>query len=163
MKKRITIITGKVRSGKTTYLGKLISSLDDVGGIIQVAERNRRFFVDIVSSEKIEITSEYIDQDTFKLGNYIFRRSAFTWAREKLEKSLKDGHSTIAIDEYGPLELKGEGLEPFFSKFITNTISNSDHKLLVVVREKLLINFLKKFDLKEAEIKIEKIANNISL
>jgi len=163
VKNRITIITGKVRSGKTTYLGKLISTLDDVGGIIQVAEGNRRFFVDIVSSEKIEITSEYIDQDTFKLGNFIFRRSAFIWAKGKLEKSLKGGHSTIAIDEYGPLELKGEGLEPFFSKFMNNIMINSDHKLVVVVREGLLKNFLNKFDLKEAEIKIEKIANNISL
>ena len=89
MKDRITIITGKIRSGKTTYLRKLISSLDNVEGIIQIADGGKRFFVDISSGDQIELTSQSRNSDTFNMGNFIFRKSAFTWAKEKLEISLK--------------------------------------------------------------------------
>ncbi len=157
MRNKITIITGQVKSGKTTYLRKLISSLNNVGGIIQIADGKKRFFVDISSNDKIELTSQSINEDTFNIGNFIFRRSAFSWAKEKLELSIKNEHKIIAIDEFGLLELHDEGLEPIFSEIIDQTKSKIDLKLLVVVREKLLNDFLKKFNLNDNEIKIEKI------
>ena len=163
MKNRITIITGQIRAGKTTYLRKLISSLDNVGGIIQIAEEKKRFFIDISSGNRIELTSQSVGQDTFNMGNFIFRKSAFTWAKEILGQSLKKGRKIIAIDEFGLLELHGEGLEPIFSKIIKKTKSNSDQKLVIVIRERLLKKFLKKFDLNENEVKIVIITDNISL
>lgn len=157
VKSRITIITGQIRTGKTTYLRKLISSLDDVGGIIQIAEDKKRFFIDISSNNMIELTSQSVDKDTFNIGNFIFRKSAFTWAKEKLEQSLEKGNTTIAIDEFGLLEFHGEGLEPLFSKIINQMKSNIELQLLVVIRETLLKDFLRKFNLHENEFKIEMI------
>ena len=162
MKNRITIITGQIRSGKTTYLRKLISSLDNVEGIIQIADEEKRFFADISSGDQIELTSQSRDSDTFDIGSFIFRKSAFDWAKDKLELSLKKEHIIIVIDEFGPLELRDEGLEPLFSEIINQTKSNIDLQLLVVVRETLLQDFLKKFNLNEHEIKIEKIIKNIN-
>jgi len=162
LKDRIKIITGPIRSGKTTYLKKLISSLDNVEGIIQIADGGKRFFVDISSGDQIELTSQSRNSDTFNMGNFIFRKSAFTWAKEKLEISLKKRHTIIAIDEFGLLELRGEGLEPIFSEIINQIKLNVELQLLVVVRETLLQDFLKNFNLNENEIKIEKIINNIN-
>ena len=162
MKDRITIITGKIRSGKTTYLKKLISSLDYVEGIIQIADGKKRFFIDISSGDQIELTSQSRNSDTFNMGNFIFRKSAFTWAKEKLEISLKKRYTIIAIDEYGLLELRSEGLEPLFSEIINRTKLNVELQLLVVVRETLLKDFLKKFNLNENKIKIEKLVDNIN-
>ena len=162
MKNKITIITGKIRSGKTTYLRKLISSLDNVEGIIQIADEEKRFFVDISSGDQMELTSQSRNSDTFNMGNFIFSKSAFTWAKEKLEMSLKSKHATIVIDEYGLLELNEEGLEPFFSKIINKIKANSDQKLLVVVREGLLKDFLRIFNLNEDDVKIKRIANKVS-
>ena len=162
MKDRITIITGPIRSGKTTYLKKLISLLDNVEGIIQTADGEKRFFIDISSGDQIELTSQSGNSDTFNMGNFIFRKSAFNWAKEKLEISLKKKHTIIVIDEFGLLELRGEGLEPLFSEVINQTKSNTKLQLLVIVRETLLQDFLKKFNLNENEIKIEKIVDNIN-
>lgn len=162
MKSRITIITGQIGAGKTTYLRKLISSLKNVGGIIQIAEGKKRFFIDISSNNMIELTSQSVDKDTFNLGNFIFRKSAFTWAKEKLEQSLKKGYTTIVIDEFGLLELHSKGLEPIFSKIICQTKVNNEQQLLVVVRETLLNDFLRKFNLKENEFQIEIITKQIS-
>lgn len=162
MKSRITIITGQIGAGKTTYLRKLISSLKNVGGIIQIAEGKKRFFIDISSNNMIELTSQSVDKDTFNLGNFIFRKSAFTWAKEKLEQSLKKGYTTIVIDEFGLLELHSKGLEPMFSKIINQTKVNNERQLLVVVRETLLNDFLRKFNLKENEFQIEIITKQIS-
>ena len=162
MKNKITIITGKIRSGKTTYLRKLISSLDNVEGIIQIADEEKRFFVDISSGDQMELTSQSRNSDTFNMGNFIFRKSAFNWAKEKLEIVLKKGHTIIAIDEYGPLEFRGEGLEPLFSEIINQTKLNVELQLLVVVRETLLKDFLEKFNLNENEFRIEMITKQIS-
>ena len=126
-------------------------------------KKKKRFFIDISSGNRIELTSQSVGQDTFNMGNFIFRKSAFTWAKEILEQSLKKGHKIIAIDEFGLLELHGEGLEPIFSKIIKKTKSNSDQKLVIVIRERLLKDFLKKFDLNENEVKIVIITDNISL
>lgn len=160
MEKNILIITGPIRSGKTTYLEKFISPLKDVGGIIEISSGSKRFFLDISSGEKVELTSQNFDEDRFKIGNFIFRKSAFIWAKEKLDNSIKNGNKTIVIDEYGPLELIGEGLEPVFSEIIKKTKFNL--QLIVVVREKLLKEFLKKFELDESSIKIEIISGNFN-
>jgi len=162
MKNGITIITGPIRSGKTTHLEKLISSLKEVGGITQISSGFKRFFHDVSSGEQVELTSQNFNKDTFKIGKFIFRKSAFIWAKEKLENSLLIGNKTIVIDEYGPLELNGEGFEPLFSEIIKKIKSNFDLQLIVVVRDKLLKEFLYKFELDESEVKIEIISNNLS-
>ncbi len=162
MKNNITIITGKIRSGKTTYLKKTLSSKENAKGIIQIADGNKRFFVDVESGIRIELTTQSITDDTFNLGKFIFRKSAFTWAKEKLEKSMENGCGTIAIDEYGLLEMSEEGLEPMVSNIIDKIKSNSDQQLYIVIRESLLEKFLLKFNLNEGEVTIEKIIDGIS-
>jgi len=162
LKYRIKIITGNIKSGKTTYLQELLSSLENVAGVIQVAEGNRRFFVDLLSGEKIELTSQNKSSDTFKIGNFIFRKPAFIWAKEKLRDALKSKHKIIAIDEFGLLELHNEGLEPVFSETINKVKSTTDLKLIIIIRESLLKDFLKKFDLNENEVEIEVIKKDVS-
>lgn len=160
MKYKIKIITGNIKSGKTTYLQELLFSLGNVAGIIQFAEENRRFFVDILSGEKIELTSQIKSSDTFNIGNFIFRKSAFIWAKEKLREALKNKHKIIAVDEFGLLELHNEGLEPVFGEIVKKVKLSSDLQLIIAIRKSLLEEFLKKYDIAKHEIEIEEIENN---
>jgi len=162
LKYRIKIITGNIKSGKTTYLQELLSSLLNAAGIIQTAEEHRRFFVDILSGEKKELTSQNKSSDTFNIGNFIFRKSAFIWAKERLRDALKNKHKVIAVDEFGLLELHNEGLEPVFSEIINEVKSTADLQIIIIIRESLLKDFLKKFDLNESDIEIEVIKNDVS-
>lgn len=162
MKYGIKIITGNIKSGKTTYLQELLSSLENAAGVIQIAEENRRFFIDILSGEKKELTAQNKSSDTFNIGNFIFRRSAFIWVKEKLRDVLKNEHKVIAIDEFGLLELHDEGLEPVFSEIINKVKSAADLQTIIIIRESLLKDFLKKFNLNESEVEIKVIKKNIS-
>lgn len=162
MKPKIKVITGGIKSGKTTYLQELLSSQENVAGIIQLAENNSRFFVDVSSGEKRELTSLNENQDTFNIGNFLFRKSAFIWAKEKLSAALKNNHKIIAIDEFGLLELHGEGLEPVFGEIVREAKSSSGFQLIVAIRKSLLDDFLKKFDIAKNEIEVEEIENNIN-
>ncbi len=70
--------------------------------------------------------------------------SAFTWAKEKLSETLSGDSKIIVIDEYGPLEFKGEGLEPIVSQIIFSVKNMATRNIIIVIREQLLEDFLKK-------------------
>ncbi len=159
MKYKIKIITGEIHSGKTTYLTKILLSYKNVSGIVQLAEKNKRFFLDVTSGVKKELTAQKITLDTFTIGKFIFRKSAFIWAKEKLRSALKSSSKVIVIDEFGLLELHGEGLEPVLSKIINKVKSSSELQLIIVIRKSLLTEFFKKFNIKENEVEIKEITN----
>ena len=52
------------------------------------------------------------------------------------------------IDEIGPLELNGDGLEPVISE-IVNWLDTFEGKLVLVVRDKLINDVIKKYKLEE--------------
>lgn len=155
--KQIQIITGKIRIGKTTYLENLILSLKHVVGILQPTDEDHRFFKDIETGEFFRITELSEQHNTFKLGRFIFNYDSFNWARAKLTEAFEWNNDTIVIDEYGPLEFQGEGLEPIVTKIITS--SNKTIKIIIVVRDQLLENFLEKFKLKEENVEIIRLEN----
>jgi len=154
--KKIQIITGKIGSGKTTYLKNLISSIDNIGGIIQPKIGEDRFFEDIKTNESKVITSQIKGKDTFQLGRFLFYFESFSWARERLKLSCQDGSETIVVDEYGPLEFNNKGLEPVVSE-ILELILKGNKKLVIVIRETLVEDFISKFELSEDEIEITRI------
>lgn len=157
--KKTTIITGKIRSGKTTYLRTLISSLKNVGGIIQPTIGDNRFFEDIKSSESMLITSQKENDKTFRLGRFLFNTESFIWAKEKLKLALHEEVQIIVVDEYGPLELTGKGLEPEVSAIIETIKKVNTRRLIIIIRETLVDEFIQKFNLSENEVEIIRIDN----
>jgi len=155
--KKINIITGKIRSGKTTYLKKLITSTKNIGGIVQPANGEDRFFSDIQTKESKELTAQKKSKDTFQLGRFLFYSESFSWARKKLKHTLVDGIETIVIDEYGPLEFADKGLEPAVSEIIEFVQYRNDKRIIIVIRETLLEDFIQKFNLLKEEVEITKI------
>ncbi|PIQ09316.1 MAG: hypothetical protein COW71_07250 [Ignavibacteriales bacterium CG18_big_fil_WC_8_21_14_2_50_31_20] len=156
---KINIITGKIRSGKTTFLQNLILSLSEVEGIIQPTIGEKRFFQDVKSKQIKEITSQEKNESTFRLGKFIFNDKSFLWAKNILEKAVNDVSKIIIVDEYGPLEISGKGLEPVVSKIIESVKNNKNMKLIIIVRETLAEEFIEKFNLDKSEIEITKIEN----
>lgn len=156
---KIKIITGKIRSGKTTFLIKLISSLNEVEGIIQPSVGQNRFFLDIKTNESKEITSKIEDETTFKIGKFVFSNESFSWAKKTLQNAISNKAKTIIIDEYGPLELAGKGLEPEVSEIVTIVKNENKRNLIIVIREALVDDFLVKYNLTKSEVEITRIEN----
>ena len=153
--KKIEIITGKIKAGKTTYLLNRLENMENVYGILQPVINGERFFKDVKSKEKIQISSKTETKNTFKLGKYFFYYNAFTWAKEKLKTISEMDSGIIIIDEYGPLEFKYQGLEPV----VTKIMKKENLELIIIVRELLVKDFLTKFKLSNEMVKIVTIKN----
>lgn len=109
------------------------------------------------------MTSEIQNKESFILGKFIFKRSAFTWANEKLLIAIRNSKiKTIILDEYGPLEFREEGFEPLFRKIFENNKAGRRLNLIVVVRKSLLTKFTEKFNLSNEEINIEEVNINFN-
>lgn len=155
--KKFKIITGKIRSGKTTFLKRTIPSLQNVKGILQPTLEEERFFEDIETGELKIITALKESDETFRLGRFLFYLKSFLWAKEKLKLTLTNGAETIVIDEYGPLEFKNKGLEPVVSEIIELVKNRNDKDLIIIIRESLVGDFMRKFILTEEDVDITKI------
>jgi nucleoside-triphosphatase THEP1 len=154
---KIEIITGIIKVGKTTYLQNRITTKTNIKGILQPVLESERYFKDLESGEKRQITTKTSSEGTFTIGKYLFNFSAFEWAKEKLGSILNEGFDTIVIDEYGPLEFENKGLEPEVSTIISVILKSSNQKLIIAVRESLVEKFIQKFNLLTGDYKRTKI------
>jgi len=156
---KVNIITGKIRSGKTTFLKNLITSLNDTEGILQPTIGDERFFQDIKSQEIRKITLNEVNESAIIIGRFIFDRNAFNWAKQKLKNAIYGNAKNIVIDEFGPLELNENGLEPLVSEIVNEIMKVNDKKLIIVIRETLVSDFLNKFNLSQIDVEITEIKN----
>jgi nucleoside-triphosphatase THEP1 len=156
---KINIITGKIRSGKTTFLKNLVASLNNTEGILQPTIGDERYFQDIKSQETRKITLNVGNESAIIIGRFIFDGNVFNWAKEKLKDAICGNAKTIVIDEFGPLELNEGGLEPLVSEIVKEILLNNDKKLIIVIRETLVNDFLSKFNFSQSDVEITEIKN----
>ena len=150
-REKITIISGKIKSGKTTYLINSFANDKNVCGLFQPQSDNERFFQDIETATTKKITLNNMTKNSFRIGKFIFDGAVFDWAKEILRNISREPKRTIVIDEYGPLEFNNSGLEPEVSEIIKKNKLSEKTNLVIVVRESLLDDFIKKFNLKESD------------
>lgn len=150
--KDLFLLTGKTKSGKTTELFRWIIDKENVGGILQPVVDGKRFIYSISEKGLIQLevsatnTSSVKDEDLIKIGNYLFLQDGFSKARDLLQRDFNSNCEWLIIDEIGPLELNGSGLEPMVSSIMKNSNSFSG-SIILVVRESLIDVVVKKYDL----------------
>jgi nucleoside-triphosphatase THEP1 len=150
----IFIHCGSVHSGKTTRLIKWLKDKNNVQGIISPIIAGKRYLVNINSDEKrkLEIDSGSSQENVTKIGNYIFDKSVFEWACKIILDAVKSNPDWLIIDEVGPLELQGEGLAKAVNKVFSENVSLLKTNVIMVVRERLLNDFLNHYNLTEKDI-----------
>ncbi len=147
---KIKIVTGKIHSGKTTSLFKFISENNNTDGILSPIVNNKRRLYHISTKTIKEFETEKHSADTVSVGKYHFLNDSFYWANKKLIESFNSSVKYLIIDEIGKLELRGEGLHKS-AQFILNEIKNSDKVLILVIRDYLLDEVLKYYNITENE------------
>ena len=156
----IIIITGKINSGKTTMLEKLVDEEKSMeyspSGIIArgVFEGDTKIGFDVTDlSSGITTPLARIDKvfdDGFSVGKYFFSNVAFKFAQNALLKYQPNG--VVFLDEAGPLELDGRG----YAECLTTLINSDISRLYIAVRDECLNEFILKF-VKSKSMKIIKI------
>lgn len=147
MTKKIYIYTGKIKSGKTTNLFRWLASQRNVAGILQPVIEQKRFLYSIVDKTIIQFevsdrdAKELNADDIIKIGKYNFLKTGFEKAQNILKRDFNEPYDWLVIDEIGPLELNGTGLEPTVSEIISAKEEFHGH-IIVVVRDEILSSFL---------------------
>jgi len=147
--KSVYYYTGPVHTGKTTRLSQWISRKKKVDGILApVIDRCR--YLRIISTgetKKLDAADSGDDGLIVKIGQYIFSEEVFSWARQHLTGAFKNNPDWLIIDEIGPLELTGRGLEPAVSEILSLAEKNNEIKIVLVIREKILAQTLHHYHL----------------
>lgn len=135
----VFIYTGEKGVGKSTYLQELFLQKPNVCGILQPRINGIKYLVDVVTGEdrKLELDNAMHNEKVVTIGNYIFSEETFLWGQQKLIEAIQSANRLIIIDEIGPLELHGSGLEPVLAEIISKAIALGK-KLLLVVRPTLI-------------------------
>jgi len=143
LKPEVVIITGDIHQGKTTFVKKVISDLQEkktriagflAFGIDENGIRSGFNLIDIESLKQVELCSDKKDENRVKYGKYYFNADAIVFGNEILKKDNLIDKQLIVIDEVGPLELNGQG----WSSSIDNVTNGNIVPELWVVRKSLV-------------------------
>lgn len=141
----IFILTGKIQTGKTTRLMLWAISQKNIDGILQPIIDGKRFIYHIRSRSLKPLETES-KENIISIGKYNFSNETFDWSKQILNDALISNNEWIIIDEIGPLELNGKGLEPTISRII-DIKDKLESKILFVVREEILDKFVGRYKL----------------
>jgi len=153
----IHLLCGPVASGKTTFLKKWAAKRRDVGGILSIADAKiGRIFVDIQTGDSCPMEISDPGEDFLPIGKYRFSIGAFNWAEQRLGRAFESSCRWMIIDEIGPLELGGKGLDAVTQWIIKNSRPEKD--LLLVVRERLIAKVLHHYSMNTNDVMISRPA-----
>jgi nucleoside-triphosphatase THEP1 len=153
MSEAIFILTGTIQSGKTTSLMNWSAGKKNIRGILTPVIEGKRFFFNISTRQKFPMEAAG-DEEKLAIGKYQFSKKNFDKAISVIRQNIKKP-GWLVIDEIGPLELKGEAFAPTLKEVLDD--SGRDSKLLLVIRESILMEAIRYFDLHDA-----KLVRNIS-
>jgi len=146
---KIFIVTGKIGTGKTTRLSAWVENQKSIAGILQPVINNIRNIKCISTGEirQLELQNIVANENVLSIGNYIFDKNTFEWAKIALLADASLKLEWLIIDEFGKLEFDEKGLEPVITFLINDAELREETKIIIVIRDYLLEDFLKKFSL----------------
>lgn len=142
---KISILTGEIRTGKTTRLMRWAASQKNIDGIFQPVIDDKRFVYHIGSRTLKPLETSQTANVT-SIGKYDFSNETFAWSQKILSECVAKNLNWIIVDEIGPLELQGKGLEPAVSKLLADR-ENIKVQILCVVRDSILEKFIEHYGL----------------
>ena len=157
----IVILTGKIQSGKTSFLKDLyLQNPQNWDGFLTPDVDGKRKLVFLSNGDEIELESTDMEHDGISIGRFHFSKKSFASARYTIQTLINSSKQYVIIDEIGKLELDGQGLEPELSKYIEAfhkkaLILNSQkpsQKLILVIRDSLLTRAIDHYQLHHAQI-----------
>ena len=150
----IYILSGNIRTGKTTALLNWTKTRKDCDGILCPDDVfGKRYFLEIKSKNEVELEVETESENTIKIGTFRFLKSAFQKANDYLIASAeKKNHHYLIIDELGKLELKNEGLHFSAKKLIPKYMYDEKQHLVLVVRASLHDGIIKHYNISQYSV-----------
>lgn len=152
----IYILTGSIRSGKTTALMDWVNTRNDADGLLcPDGENGQRYFLKIKSKVEFEFEAEIEveKEDLIEIGNFKFLKSAFDEANDYLILKASEAKAKyLIIDELGKLELMNLGLHLAAATLIPKYLNTENQHLILVIRDYLLEDILRNYSISEYSV-----------
>ncbi len=145
---KIFIMSGAVHTGKTTRLMQWSMAQKNIDGIFQPVVDEKRFIYHI-SSRTLKMLQTDQEKDVTEIGKFNFSNETFLWAKKVLLQASQKDLDWLIVDEVGPLELRGLGLEPAVAEILSKRESLKTN-ILCVVRNSILDKFIDHYILKDS-------------
>jgi len=164
MNNKVIIITGNKGDGKTTKLKNIINLLRavsiGVAGFVAVGEwqngeRSKYTLVDIITGKMSVICTVTATEGYQKLERFYFNPNTIEFG-ENVLANIPTEKNVVVVDEIGPFELNGE----VWHNSLQRLIKNTNHVLLISVRNKLIDEVINKYKLKNMLVFDVKVADN---
>lgn len=149
----VTLITAGRGEGKTTFLqqyaARALANGRSVGGIASLAvlANERRIgydLIDLRSGKHCALARVVAQRETSAtVGMYRFENAALAEGNAAVISAVRGGSDLIAIDEVGPLELRGGGWAPGLRVALAEC--SQTQELVVVVRRSLVAELPRHF------------------
>lgn len=153
----VTIITGKINSGKSCTILKHYKETQVGDGYISV----KRMHYDKVhgydllrlsdsSSQEFVIREDFLEPNkkvSCKIGPYVFLEETLRNVESSIKEMIQNNVTPIYLDEIGQLELYDECFNHIFSLILE---SNTD--AVITVREDLIPKVLQKYNIENPNI-----------
>jgi len=149
------ILSGPVHSGKTTKLSDWLKKKKNVAGVLAPVIDEKRFLLNIKTGEKkkLELKNERDKSMIIKVGKYKLDKNILEWGNKIIFKSINENPGWLIIDEFGPLEMKGEGIEPAVKKVIEKDDLLKNTKVIIVMRDSLVLDFIHKYNFTQIDLR----------
>ncbi|GAA4371010.1 hypothetical protein GCM10023185_46070 [Hymenobacter saemangeumensis] len=128
----IYLLTGPIRSGKTTRLMAWARATPGAAGLLMPDGPQGRMFHDLETGFAWPAAARLGEARPLTIGRFQFSRAAFEWANASLRgAAARPGTRWLVLDELGPLELRGEGLAPALQSILAQP-ARPFHLVLVI-------------------------------
>jgi nucleoside-triphosphatase THEP1 len=156
LKAHIFILTAGIHEGKSTFLQKIVASLEDrlaltgfiARGCWEEGERTGFVLLEAGGHRSADLASKTPQKGSIQQGRFHLRPEAFEagmdWARE----GLRSGARLLVIDEVGPLELEHKGWFPLMEE----ACRKAECACIWVVRESCLGKVVSTWNIPETNI-----------
>ncbi|MBU0996528.1 MAG: nucleoside-triphosphatase [Firmicutes bacterium] len=155
----VSFVTGKINSGKTTFLlAKYLNQPIGDGVISLKTMKNGRVHrydaLHLSSNQETLLAIHELDLKdevvACKIGPYCFLEKGLKFIENEIEKMIHHQVEPIYLDEIGVLELKEQGFYQILKKLVASKLD-----LVLSTREDLLEEVIRKFNIEEMEIVTE--------
>jgi nucleoside-triphosphatase THEP1 len=155
-KRKIYIITGAIGEGKTAWLVKLCTLLNEkgvkAGGILalRIIQDGITTGYDIsdISSGVRKPFLRLTGSETIGVERFTVSPEGVVAGQKALDPYANSDMDVVIVDEAGPLELRGQG----WSNRIDELLQNTSATIIIAVRNNLTGSVIEKFGITEAQV-----------
>ncbi len=134
--KKIILLTGAVKTGKTTLLFNWSNSKQNIAGVLTPVKEGKRYFFTPHNAAWLAMEANDTEEKLL-VGRFAFSKQNFENVSNQVLQCLQQPQwQYIIIDEIGPLELKQQ--LGFYKVLQQVAAVNFTATLIIVVRESLL-------------------------